>query len=110
MDQGLGLNTGVSCYSVWRLGLFSGMFLGASQSSRGSGLKGICFLPEGAVRSVIDLSLPEVSGLETETQKIESFLEKDKEDGGSATEVWPELIADALPQLRGDSLLQMLSY
>lgn len=76
---------------------------------RGSDVKGICSLPEGAVRSVIDLSLPEVSGLETETQKIESFLEKDKEDGGSAAEVWPELIADALPQLRGYSLLQMLT-
>ena len=71
-------------------------------------MKGICSLPEGALRSVIDLLLPEVSGLETETHTIKGFLEKDKESGGSAAEVWPELITDALPQLRGYSLLLML--
>lgn len=58
-------------------------------------------------RSAIELALPDVDGLDVEA--IDSFLNMDAENGGSAAAAWPLLITSALPQLRGYSLAQMIA-
>jgi len=62
------------------------------------------------LRPSIDLLLPDGLGLDfLDTHVLESFLEQDKEGGGSAAAMWPDLLTNAFPVLSGCSLVQMLA-